>query len=245
MSDVMEFLFDRGLGVGDVALLFGLFVVWPVAGSISMWRNPPEKMDASEAGTLETYAYTIWTLWISAGLVLGWWLYAGRPLHALGFRFEWNPATIIVCAIVGLIVLYGALSLLRVLVSRRQREKLRNQIKSIKYAEHMIPTTGRAYRRAMALSFTAGITEEIIFRGYLIWTLSLLMHPWAAGAVSAALFVFLHRYQGLTGMAYVTMITVVLTVLFLISGSLWPVIALHIMIDVLAITRSWAAVKDE
>jgi membrane protease YdiL (CAAX protease family) len=245
MPNVVEFFLEKGLAVGDMALLAGLFIVWPLAGSISMWRNPPEKLDATESVKLETYAYTFWTLWISAGLVLGWWIFAGRPLDALGFRIEWNTPTRIVCVVVALLILYGAVDLARTFASRRQREKFRNQIKSIRYAKQMIPTTGRAYRRAMVLSFTAGVTEEIIFRGYLIWALSVLMHPWAAGAVSAALFVFLHRYQGLTGMVYVTMITGILTVLFLISGSLWPVIVLHIMIDVLAITRSWVAVRKE
>ena len=81
------------------------------------------------------------------------------------------------------------------------------------------------------VALTAGITEEIIFRGFLIGVLSLVMPLPAAAAIAVAVFVVGHAYQGMAGMLRILPISIGLTVILLLSGSLWPCIILHALTD--------------
>nr|PZN40153.1 MAG: CPBP family intramembrane metalloprotease [Actinomycetota bacterium] len=94
--------------------------------------------------------------------------------------------------------------------------------------------TERWYAAALAIS--AGVCEEILYRGVLIavgvHVLGLSL-PVAAG-LSLALFAIGHLYQGLRGMLAVLFAGFCLTWLYLRTGSLVPVILLHILIDLRA-----------
>ena len=56
----------------------------------------------------------------------------------------------------------------------------------------------------------------------------------AAAVVSTAVFGIMHAYQGSMGVARTTLMGGVLAWGFLASGSLWPPILAHVLIDVLA-----------
>jgi uncharacterized protein len=89
---------------------------------------------------------------------------------------------------------------------------------------------------AAALAVTAGVCEEIVFRGLLIavgvHVLGLPL-PVAAG-LALALFAIGHLYQGPRGMIAVTLFGLAFTMLYLRTGSLIPVILLHAMADLRA-----------
>jgi membrane protease YdiL (CAAX protease family) len=87
------------------------------------------------------------------------------------------------------------------------------------------------YRLFQTMAVTAGITEEVIFRGFLIGVLALWMPLWVAGLAALAVFVGAHVYQGLSGMLRILPVSTVLTILFLASGSLFPGILLHAAVD--------------
>jgi hypothetical protein len=89
------------------------------------------------------------------------------------------------------------------------------------------------------MAVTAGITEEVVFRGFLIGTLALWMPAWAAAAASVVLFVGAHVYQGVSGMKRILPISVALTTVFLLTGSLLPVMALHALVDVAGGAMMW------
>jgi uncharacterized protein len=98
---------------------------------------------------------------------------------------------------------------------------------------HLLPRTMAERWYATGLSVTAGITEEIVYRGLLIavgmgaFGLSENVAAFAALAV----FVAGHLYQGWRGMLAVTLIGFGLTALYLRTGSLLMPILLHALID--------------
>jgi membrane protease YdiL (CAAX protease family) len=82
------------------------------------------------------------------------------------------------------------------------------------------------------VSVSAGVIEEIVYRGFLIWAFAHWMHPVAAAALALAVFVAVHLYQESFGaLARVAVFGAVAVVLVMLSGSLLPAIALHIAVD--------------
>jgi membrane protease YdiL (CAAX protease family) len=101
----------------------------------------------------------------------------------------------------------------------------------------LVPQTAPERRWAGGVSFTAGIAEEILYRGFLIAAGTQLYGlPTALAAVAAlALFGAAHAYQGRKGMINATAVGVALTLVYLLSGSLLLVMVLHVCQDLVAL----------
>jgi membrane protease YdiL (CAAX protease family) len=84
----------------------------------------------------------------------------------------------------------------------------------------------------VAVALTAGVCEEILYRGFLIYALGrVLPSPWVALVPAALIFGIAHAYQGPRGVAGTGLLGVFLGLLYLLSGSLWPGIGLHASVD--------------
>jgi uncharacterized protein len=84
----------------------------------------------------------------------------------------------------------------------------------------------------VALSMTAGFCEEFIFRGYLIWAFQSVLGLWVSAALSVVVFALAHSYQGVKGILGTGAVGLLFTVVVLASGSLWPAIVLHALVDI-------------
>ncbi len=93
------------------------------------------------------------------------------------------------------------------------------------------PRRPAEHDRFVWLSITAGITEEIIFRGFLIGALALALPLWAAAVIAVAAFTLGHLYQGPKGLVRVFGLSVLFTGLYLLCGSLWPLMIIHAAVD--------------
>jgi len=84
------------------------------------------------------------------------------------------------------------------------------------------------------LSLAAGLGEETAYRGYLITVLAPLTGLAGAAVLSSAVFGVLHVYQGWLGIPRTALLGGLLAWGFLASGSLWPAIVAHTVIDLIA-----------
>lgn len=100
---------------------------------------------------------------------------------------------------------------------------------------NLLPRTGHEKRLFAGLSLSAGIGEELAFRGYALAALQLLsLTPWAAAVATSAAFGMMHAYQGLAGMLRTALVGGVLAVSVLQTGSLLPAMAAHALVDLAA-----------
>ena len=106
-----------------------------------------------------------------------------------------------------------------------------NQIRPI---QAILPHTPGERRLFMAVSVTAGVCEEIIARGMLIWYAAHAMPRVPAALVATLVFGFAHLYQGWEGVLKTALVGAVFAALYLVTGSLLAPILAHIMIDVSA-----------
>lgn len=235
----------RGLTAIDLFILVALAVVWPIYSFIHLKLNSLEKLRREKNLRLSSYNTTMLQLWGFTAAIFAVWIWTDRPFETLGFQHTLDAQTMGAWVVAALLLLFSAVQLLQVFFSRKVREKIAGQLEDVgALTQLLMPRTGKEYRRSMLVAVTAGITEEIIFRGYIIWALSMFVHPWAAGALSVALFVLLHLYQERAGLIQVAIFAAIATVMYLVSGSLWPVIVLHIGVDILNLSLAWKVVRD-
>lgn len=101
----------------------------------------------------------------------------------------------------------------------------------------MLPTTVVERGYFILLSFAAGIFEEIVWRGMVVFAVYAVAPDAAIYwpiAISAVVFGFAHVYQGKRGVLATTFLGAVLCWMYLYSGSLLLPMVLHVLIDVRA-----------
>ena len=96
----------------------------------------------------------------------------------------------------------------------------------------LMPVTRREKVLYAGLSFCAGFGEELAYRGYAIPAVLLAggSAP-AALAVTSAAFAVLHSYQGVLGVVRTGVVGMIMGMVFLHTGSVWPPMVAHILID--------------
>lgn len=96
----------------------------------------------------------------------------------------------------------------------------------------LMPVTRQEKVWYAGLSFCAGFGEELAYRAYAIPALIV-----AGGSASAAValtsvaFAVLHSYQGVLGVVRTGVVGVIMGMVFLHTGSVWPAIVAHVLID--------------
>lgn len=98
----------------------------------------------------------------------------------------------------------------------------------------LLPRSSRERGVFALLSVAAGSGEELAFRGYVIPALTPLLGVMGAATLSSAVFGVVHAYQGALGVVRTGLMGGVLAWGFLASGSLWPPIVAHTIIDLVA-----------
>ena len=98
----------------------------------------------------------------------------------------------------------------------------------------LLPRTGAEKLVFAGLSVSAGVGEELAYRGFLILALAPVAGTVGAALLSTVVFGIIHAYQGTIGIARTGALGGVLAWGFLASGSLWPPILAHTLIDLLA-----------
>jgi len=86
----------------------------------------------------------------------------------------------------------------------------------------------------VAVSATAGICEEAMFRGYLMTRLRLLgkFKSWVIPTVvSSIAFGVCHSYQGIPGLIVISTYGALFALLYIRTGSIWPCVLAHFLQD--------------
>lgn len=96
----------------------------------------------------------------------------------------------------------------------------------------LLPTNLRERAAFTLLSGAAGLGEELAYRGYVIGVLAVLVGPAWAAVLSSVVFGLLHIYQGPVGMLRTGILGGILAWGLLASGSLFPPIVAHMVLDV-------------
>jgi membrane protease YdiL (CAAX protease family) len=124
----------------------------------------------------------------------------------------------------------------------RLRQAMHAQLHALGYARALFPRSQRAALTFIAVALTAGFAEELVFRGLIPhWVGALGRGPAAAAAVSIFGFGLGHLYQGWRGILLTSVIGALMYLLTAQTGSLWPAMVLHAMVDLRLAAFYWFA----
>lgn len=103
------------------------------------------------------------------------------------------------------------------------------------FLARLLPRTRRERAYFAGLSFVAGTGEEIAYRGYAMSALGAMsVGPWMAASVTSVAFGLLHSYQGARGIVTTGVAGFAFAASFILTGSIWPAMAAHVTIDLVA-----------
>jgi uncharacterized protein len=132
-------------------------------------------------------------------------------------------------------------SLIYYLVGSKVSIKMRTDIAELKKREHekiafkdILPHSKEDKRVWTYVSWTAGITEEIIYRGFLIFALTQLfpvLSIWPVLILSSLLFGLAHTYQGFLNVIKTSLFGMFFAILYIGLDSIVPLMILHFLID--------------
>ncbi|MFN8587463.1 MAG: type II CAAX endopeptidase family protein [Candidatus Eisenbacteria bacterium] len=213
----------------DVLLLVLILVGLPARAWFAMraLRDAPE----AELPARRSAAWTraVLSQWLLVAGVLALWVWQRRWWTALNVAARFGPFE------VGMLV---GVAILVVLLDRQRRtlasqpemvERLRARLLPV---EHLMPATRAEYPRFAVLAVTAGVCEELLFRGFVTWALAHVMPSYTVAAlVQAVLFGIAHVYQGPRGVLTTGLVGVFLTTIVWLTGTLWIAMLVHALMD--------------
>jgi membrane protease YdiL (CAAX protease family) len=211
------------------ALVVGLIFVQPFAGRRRYLRLKAD-LATNPGARLHHYRRGIVGEWLAVALVVVIGLLAGRRPASIGLRAGSHPGATADDVLVVAVVLAASAIVFR-FGGRDIRALLRRQARGFL---DLLPRTRRERLTFAALAITAGVCEEVVFRGfgivYIRWLWPDASRPFII-AVTAAAFGFAHLYQGARGVLLTGIVGAYLAWLTLSTGSLLPAIAVHALID--------------
>ncbi len=215
----------------DYVLTAIVVVIFPIWGVLDYRRFQRKAAEGAPNVRVNQYRQILAFEWIAAGIILAAWLARGRGLASLGLGLEvgtgfWLGVGLTLAAVGG--VIGQAVSAMR---SPEKLGELREQFADL---EPLLPHDRREMWWWRVLSVTAGICEEVVYRGFLIAVLAAAMNTWAAVLVAAFIFGLNHAYQGPKGILKTGLVGLVLGGLFVLTGSLWAPMLVHVVMDLAA-----------
>ena len=213
----------------DVALVILFAALWPLAEYLWLWPRHARAVEAGVPGARSgKYTQTLVEEWILAAAVLALTFRFARPLSTLGLVAPhgwrlWLGVALPLTYLALIVVQARALA-----AKPESQAKLRQKLEPLRA---LIPHTPGEFRLFVPLCVTAGICEELLFRGYLVWVLQSWIGLWAAAGVSMVSFGVGHAYQGFKFGVRAFYAGVFMGLLALATRSILPGMALHALID--------------
>lgn len=226
----------RWLWVGSIAAAALVWFAspelhWPARLFVALLLGPMPVAFMMQALGLDTvprplpkmplYFGTIIGLWVLALLTVGVAVQSGFRFRLLGLHLI-NPALLLLWTLAGVLGAAAVVLLFKAL--GHQDSELMQEI---------VPVTIREKTVFVILSITAGVCEELTFRGFLVAALLV-----ATGSVvlavllSSVVFGLMHAHQGTGGALRAACLGMVLCVPLLLTGSVYPSMAAHALADI-------------
>lgn len=231
------FSLANGQGLPDLTIFVLAAAVFPV---LSIYRGK-RIADNPTASLAPRYIGMIARGLATAALTLGVWRMYGRPWETLGLDIPLSAAGRYGLAFAGVLGLAAALPIVFIdrFAKPERQARLRAQMRRIR----ILPGSDSEFMLFVAVALVAGFWEELLYRGFLIWFLT--PYASAAGAIylSSAAFAIGHLYQGWRGIPRAGAIGLVFAAAYVLSGSLWWLMALHAIVDLFGGGFAWRLMR--
>lgn len=201
-------------------LLLGLLVLLPLLA------GPMIQTLAGSSKIARYISMMVFLAFLGVG-VLAVWTARGRPMADLGLEAGNSPGSVAATGLALGFVIYVIVSLSRL----RDPERATRAHSRLRSVAGMLPDNSRELVWFIALGLVAGMTEELVYRGYILLGLAP-GGPWVALLASTVAFGIAHLYQGWAGSAGTALFGLGLGLVTLLAGSIFPAMVIHAAQDV-------------
>ncbi len=213
----------------DHILAVLISVAFPVYGYITWNQFEQEVARGKSTARVSAYLETISIEWaLTVGVLVLWWM-RGRSFQELGLYGAANVRFVVL-----LVVVFAGCSFLvwQWLQVRKLEGKIPDSVrKEIEPVASVMPHTALEKKLFLLVSLTAGICEEILCRGFLLWYAASYFPIAIAFLFSVLIFGLGHIYQGKKGVLKTAFMGAILAGIYVASGSLIGPIILHVIAD--------------
>lgn len=212
-------------------------IIFPVLGYISIKKLKKSISDGVHE-KIKFYRETIIWSWILVFLILLLIPISGIDLNSIGIkRIDIDTSSLdkwVVYTSIGLYVLYLLYNIYLIIILKSSKDSRAKASKSIPNDfKQFLPITKEEKWVWNFVAISAGITEEIIYRGYLFYALAIVFPSLSLIQilfVATLLFGIGHIYQG-TKVIKPTIIGLIFGAFYIVFDSVFPIIILHIALD--------------
>jgi uncharacterized protein len=218
-----------------LAILFG--VVIPFASGIRSAKVFDQMQASFDAATKRRFylGNSFFLFLIGFIIVAVWWLF-DRPFTELGFTPPQLKQFYVPWWLTGLFIL---LYLMDVIASVRNKDEMQKTKEQMQDKTPFMPSKWKEMPAYIVMCIAAGVSEEIVYRGFMVNFFKYWMKDfssvgtWAVIA-PAVLFSFAHYYQGMKAVFKILVLSLLFGMIFWHSGSLYVVMALHFLVDLIS-----------
>ncbi|MBT3530420.1 MAG: CPBP family intramembrane metalloprotease [Gammaproteobacteria bacterium] len=213
-------------------MIFGLITAaialyFPISQYLTFGKTRARLIE-NPALKLGFYRETIVYLWaITSCLALALWI-NDVPLADLGLAISLDTPFLFVA---GLLCLASVLLFRRKPVDDESYEKHQLAYDHVRY---ILPDDEKQHRWMQATSFTAGITEEFIFRAYMLWYFNQHMDMVFSIILLNFLFCLCHVWSGPKNMFGSFVLGLFFSLIYFLSGSILLAMLAHVLTDLYA-----------
>lgn len=123
-----------------------------------------------------------------------------------------------------------------IFAARRKKKKQAAKPVTLGDITPLFPRNWAEIAHGALLSINAGFSEELYFRLLLPLLLAILIgHAVPAFVLAALLFGLAHFYQGMLGVIATTILGLLLTLIYLFTGTIWAAAAAHAFLDLISL----------
>lgn len=228
------------------------YIIWQVARFLPEYRRLKAAIAAGDTqARLRVYREAIVFEWISALLAIVALRFDWGKLNPQSLNLDGSSAMPLIAhahefgrGLVGGIVIGIAVGTAAFVIARLRTRKSGGVIvpnprtawvrRLVPDFSALIPTTAHERTIWALVAISAGICEEVVFRGWLLSTLHTTMGLSGIALIGLAsvLFGCAHVYQGPTGVFLTALAGALFCLLYIATGSLLVPIALHVLVDI-------------
>lgn len=229
----------------DIFALFVLLILLVIVPLLGLWdfrRLMRWYREGRLNARLKTYNWILFMEWGMTVGLLAWWLLSGRNWETLKMVSAYSGWGWLALGLGVAGAGFMVWQMISVMKSPEELAKLRSQMGDLRALAPVTPKEGRVFA---LVAVTAGVCEEILYRGILLAVLIPVVGLWPAVGLSSVVFGMGHAYQGFPGIVKTTLVGLVMALLTVFSGSLLVAMVLHTVIDLTSGRMMGAAIRAE
>lgn len=214
-----------------IALIGG--IIYPLYAAIFAGQTKRKLMENMEwlSQTYRSILLTQWALVVPLLILIP---FSDYSYNRMGLAFAVEQPLLILALIALAFISLWLLQQMK--IPGKRLPSIREQMAASLY---ILPKNQREYRWSIALSFTAGICEEILFRGLLLIVISEYLPLLPSILLVNVFFALGHVGTGVKNMSFTFILGLSWSTIYFFTGSLWIPMLSHIIVDLYSMTTAY------